>query len=407
MRSFRIVCAVSVAVLLAGSFLSAADWPQWRGPTRDGKLAGFTPPAAWPKEFTQKWKVTIGVGDSTPALVGDKVFAFGRIGEDEVVTCLNTADGKSIWQDKHAAGFAPTGPSARHPGPRSSPAVADGKIVTLGVGGITSCFDAATGKVLWRKESVKDYGDNEYKAETSMSPLIVDGVCIISVGVKGKSAIFAFDLATGDAKWTWKTDTDSTTSSSPMLFSLDGAKQIVTLTNKTLLGLNPADGKLLWQTPFAAEGGNNLTPVANGPTLIVGGQGKGTVAFKIAKDGDTYTAKQLWAENPSPRFTTPVLKDGFLYGFNGAFYCQNAETGAVAWTDAAKHGNSAAIVDAGSVMLAVTVTGEFIAYKPDAKAYVELARIRIADNETWAHPVISGNQIFIRDKDSVTLWSME
>ncbi len=402
----RLILAVTAALLATCTLLPAADWSQWRGPTRDGKLPDFTPPAAWPKQFTQKWKLTIGVGDSTPALVGDKLFAFGRIGEDEVITCINASDGKTLWQVKYPAGFAPTGPSSRHPGPRASVAVADGKVVTLGVGGITSCVSAADGKLLWRKQSTKDYGDHPYLGETSMSPLIADGLCYVSVGAKNTSAVFAFDLATGDSKWTWKSDTDGTTSSSPILVTLGGVNQLVTLTNKTLLGLNAADGKLLWQTPFAAEGGNNLTPVLDGQTIIIGGLSKGTAAFRIAKQGDAFSATQLWSNNPSPRFTTPILRDGFLYGFNGSFYCQNAQTGAVTWTDSKKRGNSAAIVDAGTVLLAVTVGGDFIAFKPDEKEYTELADVKIADTETWAHPVISGSNVFIRDKETVTLWTI-
>ena len=121
---------MSACLLIAAGAL-AQDWPQWRGPNRDGKVAGFTPPAKWPEKLPLKWKTTVGLGDSTPALVGDKLYVFTRQGGDEVTTCLNAADGKQAWQDKYAAGSV-SGPSSReHPGPRSSPAVADGKVVTV------------------------------------------------------------------------------------------------------------------------------------------------------------------------------------------------------------------------------------------------------------------------------------
>src|SRR6266571_7591855 len=122
-------------VLLRVSGVSAADWPQWRGPHRDNKVAGFTSPVTWPKELTQKWKTTVGLGDASPALVGDKVYVFTRQGEEEVTSCLDAASGTEKWKDKYAA-VAVAGPAGGHPGPRSSPVVAEGKVCTLGVGGV-------------------------------------------------------------------------------------------------------------------------------------------------------------------------------------------------------------------------------------------------------------------------------
>src|SRR5579871_6764749 len=143
------------SVLLLGTTTATAqDWPQWRGPNRDAHATGFKAPATWPKELTQKWKVTVGDGVATPALVGDRLYVFGRQSGSEVVRCLDAADGKELWQDKYETGGA-TGPAAGFSGPRSSPAVADGKVVTLGVRGVLSCYDAASGKMLWRKDDYR------------------------------------------------------------------------------------------------------------------------------------------------------------------------------------------------------------------------------------------------------------
>src|SRR5205809_6517317 len=117
------------ATLFDATGLLAADWPQWRGPNRDNKVAGFTAPTTWPKELTQKWKSTVGLGDASPALVGNKLYVFTRQGDEEVTTCLDAASGMELWKDKYAA-VVVTGPAGGHAGPRSSPAVAEGKICT-------------------------------------------------------------------------------------------------------------------------------------------------------------------------------------------------------------------------------------------------------------------------------------
>ena len=134
-----------IVILVGASSVLAQDWPQWRGPNRNGKLSGFAAPASWPKELTQKWKVPVGVGDSSPALVGNKLYAFGRQDANEVISCIDAVSGKVLWQEIYPAQFVATGPSSRHPGTRSSPIVVEGKLCVLGIGGILSCVDAATG----------------------------------------------------------------------------------------------------------------------------------------------------------------------------------------------------------------------------------------------------------------------
>ena len=149
--SLSMIAVVAALVLIGATCAFAQDWPQWRGANRDGEVAGFTAPETWPKELTQKWKVTVGAGDATPALVGDKLYVFTRQGDDEVTLCLDADTGNELWRNTYAA-QAVTGAAARHPGPRGSPAVGDGKVVTLGVGGVLSCLDAVNGKVVWRKD---------------------------------------------------------------------------------------------------------------------------------------------------------------------------------------------------------------------------------------------------------------
>jgi outer membrane protein assembly factor BamB len=405
--SRTISAVVSGVILFSATFAFAQDWPQWRGPNRDDKVTGFTAPATWPKELTQKWKVTVGAGDSSPALVGDKLYVFSRQGDEEVTVCLDAGTGKEIWKDKYAA-QAVSGPAARaHPGPRSSPAVADGKVVTLGVGGIVSCLDAATGKLLWRKDEFPKVVPRFF---TSVSPIIVDGMAVAQLGAQGNGAVIAFDLASGAAKWKWTGD--AAAYSSPVLMTADGIKQIVQMGEKSVVGLGLTDGKPLWQIPFAAQGMayNAATPIIDGQTVIFTGQGRGTKAVKIEKQGDAFAAKDLWSNDKlSVQFNTPVLKDGLLFGLSdkGSLFCINAKDGQTAWTDSVKRGNFGSILDAGTVLLALPNNSELIAFKPGDKQYEELAKIKVADTATYAHPVISGKKVYVKDAESVILWTFE
>jgi outer membrane protein assembly factor BamB len=401
--------AVAGIVILVGmSSVLAQDWPQWRGPNRDDKLNGFVAPQSWPKELTQKWKVMVGVGDSSPALVGNKLYAFGRQEANEVISCIDAVGGKVLWQEIYPAQFVVTGVSSRHPGTRSSPVVADGKLCVLGVGGILSCVDAATGKVLWRKQSAADYLDTAYQFESSMSPIVVDGMCIAYVGGKGQGAMIAFDLASGQAKW--KYSGDAPAPSSPVVMTVEGIKQIVTINEKQVIGVSLTDQTLLWQVPFKAKPVNTTTPVIDGQTVFVTGQGMGTLAIKVAKKDGKFTAEPTWTNSDAQAgstFTTPVLRDGLLFGYAATkLNCLDAKTGRVLWADTANRGQSAAIVDAGSCLIALTVNGELSVYLPSDKQYTELAHYKVGDPEIWAHPVIAGKSIFIRDKESVTLWAI-
>ncbi len=321
--------------------------------------------------------------------------------------CLNANDGKEVWQDKYAA-QAVTGAAARHPGPRSSPAVGDGKVITLGVGGILSCLDAATGKVVWRKDPFPKVVPKFF---TSMSPIIVDGMAIGHLGGQANGAIIAYELGSGKEKWRWADEGPEY--ASPAMLTVGGTKQLVTLAEKSIVAIGVADGKLLWQLPFAPQGRayNAATPIVDGQTVIYTGAGRGTKAVKIEKQGDVFSAKELWS-NPeiAPQFNTPVLKDNLLFGLSDRsnFFCINAQTGQTAWTDPTEYGRGfAAIVDAGSCLLALPGSSELIVFKPNGKEDTEIARYKVADTPIYAHPVISGNSVFVKDEESVTMWMVE
>jgi outer membrane protein assembly factor BamB len=430
MRKPTIGLAVGGVMLVAAHWGVARDWPQWRGPHRDARVADFTAPQAWPKALTQKWKVTVGTGDATPALAGGKLYVFSRQGDDEVLRCLDAASGKELWQDKYAA-TAVTGAASGHPGPRSSPAVAEGKVCTLGVGGVLTCFDAATGKVAWRKDA-KSWP----RFFAASSPLIVDGLCVAQLGGQNNGALAAYDLASGDEKWKW--DGGNPAYASPALMNVGGTKLIVTFTERNIAAVNAADGKLAWES--ASRGRYNASsPVVDGQTLIYDNAGQGLKAVKIEKQGDGFTVKDLWSnKDNSLIYDTPVLKGGLLFGLSqgNKFFCINMQDGKTAWTADAPQaagggrrggppgggggrrggrgmggmgggGGFGEIVDAGPVLLALNPSMQLVVIQPTDKEFKQLASYKVADTPTYSYPVASGNRVYIKDQDSVTLWTIE
>lgn len=401
----KVVLATCVVALCA-SCIFAQDWPQWRGTDRDAKVTGFTMPETWPQGLTQKWKVDVGQGDATPALVGDKLYVFTRQGAEEVTMCLKASDGSELWKDKCEAQEV-TGPAGRHPGPRSSPTVADGKVITLGVGGILSCLDAATGKVLWRND---DFPGAWPQFFTAMSPIIVDGLCIAHLGKEGEGAIVACDLALGEEKWRWSGD--GPTYSSPVLMTVEGTKQLVVHTEKNLVGIAVADGKLLWkiETPNERRFYSSATAIVDGQTIYYTGQGSGSKAVKIKKEADGFATEELWSNGElGTSFNTPVLKNGMLFGLsqNSNFYCINAMDGQTAWTGTDQIDRFGSMIDAGSCLLALSPKSQLVVLEPNDKECKELASYKVSESPTYAHPVVAGNRVFVKDQDSVTLYTIE
>ncbi len=407
MRFCRMISAASFAALaIATTSTRAQDWPQWRGPNGDDRATGFEAPKAWPQSLHQQWKVTVGQADATPALAGGKLYVFSRAEDNEVIRCLDAATGKEVWSAKYET-MAATGPAAAHPGPRSSPTVADGKVVTFGVRGTLSCYDAATGKMLWRKDDLHGWP----KFFTSASPLVVDGMCIAQIGSATNGAIIAYDLATGAQKWRW--EGDGPAYASPAAMTVSGTKLVVTQTDKRVVAVNVADGKLVWETPFAPSGmggANCITPVIDGQTIIYSGTSRGTIAVKLDKTGETFAATPVWTNKDiAPRFCTPVLKDGYLYGLGdkSGFYCMDVKTGKTEWSEPTARGGFGSVLDAGSALVALTPKQQLIVIQPTEKAYNEVASIKVADTATYSQPVLAGKRLYIEDQDSVTLWTLD
>jgi outer membrane protein assembly factor BamB len=410
MKNSKWTLAIISGILVLSSIasVSAQDWPQWRGPDRDGKVSGFTEPDSWPPELSMQWQETVGTGDASPVLVGDRLYLFTRQDDKEVVLSLDAGSGEEVWRTDYTAP-AVTGAAARHPGPRSTPAVADGKIVTIGVSGILSCLNAGSGELLWRKDPFPGVVPMFF---TSLSPVIADGMCIAHLGGSGNGAMIAYDLDSGNELWRW--DEEGPDYGSPVILEVDGKKMIVSPTEKSIVGVDLSNGKLLWKLPFVPQrrAYNASTPIVKGNTVIYTGAGRGTHAVKVEKQGNDFTVSEIWANaDLAVQYNSPVLKEDILYGYSsrGSLFCIDARTGQTAWADTVIHDRSGfgAMLDVGPAIMALPGSSELIFFKPGKEEYTELARLKIADSPTYATPLVAGNGIYVKDQNTITLWKIK
>lgn len=406
-RGPGILLAVLVLASLCGPCFSQ-DWPQWRGPNRDGVAAGFQAPKSWPAQLKLKWKATVGEGYSSPTVAGRQVFLLSRQGEQEVVSSFDLETGKLLWRDSYPAAYE-MNPAARShgKGPKSTPVVGGGRLYTLGIGGVLSCYDTAAGKLRWRKE----FGQTSPLYGTAMSPLLDGRLLIAHVGGHGRGALTAFDAETGAVRWSW--DGDGPGYASPIAVGMDGVRQVVTQSQDHLAGVSAADGALLWKLPFRTPYTQNIvTPVLHRDLLIFSGLGQGVFAVRVARQGNGWAAAEVWRNSDvSMYMNSPVLAGNLLFGMShrnkGQFFCLDAASGKTLWKDDGRQGENAAVLLAGAVLLILTNDGELIVTHPTDKGLQPVQRYRVADSATWAHPALVGNRILVKDAATLALWSVE
>jgi outer membrane protein assembly factor BamB len=400
----------ALVVLLLGRFDgqgASSDWPQWRGLNRDGVVNGFTAPAVWPERLIQKWKVDVGSGYATPLVIGNRVFMFSRQGENELMAALDANTGKTLWQTRYPAPFTMDKAAAPHgPGPKSTPAYADGKLFSIGMSGIVTAFDAATGRQLWQKPGT---GVQPLWTSHSFSPLVDHGNVVFHMGGNDKGTLAAFDVNTGAMRWSWNDDGPGY--GSPVLVDLGGTRQIVTMTQQKFIGLDAATGALLWERSYTTEYAQNIiTPVKYGETLIVSGFQKPMVALRVAKQNDRWTTEQVWENSDvSLYMSDAVLVGGTIVGLSqrrsGQFFGLDARTGKTLWTSDPRQATNAAIVAAGDTWFALKDDGELVVARGSPRAFEPLRRYTVASSATWAQPVIAGNRLFVKDVSTLSLWT--
>jgi outer membrane protein assembly factor BamB len=395
--------------LLGFTPLIAADWPEWRGPHRDGVVT--EEPASFPEKLHLKWKVDVGIGHASPVMAGGRVYVFARQGDQETVLALDPSNGQTRWKNQYAAPYKMNPAAVGHgQGPKSTPLYSNGKLYTFGISGILSAFDAETGTPLWRLNFVQRYGGGSPDFGTAMSPMIDHGLLIAHVGGTKLGALTAFDSATGAMKWSW--NGDSPAYASPIVVELGGLRQVVTQSHSNIVGVAAATGNLLWKIPFTTSYDQNIvTPVLYKDTLIFSGLDKGVFAVRLKHGSDAWSTETVWEnKDVSMYMNSPVVSGDRLYGFShlkkGQLFCLDARTGKTLWTGPPRSGDNAAVLASSTTLFALTSDAQLLIAKPTATGLGEIRRYEVADSATWAHPLVLSDGFLVKDLKSVARWSV-
>jgi outer membrane protein assembly factor BamB len=399
------VLCISVPPWFVDSNAQTASWPQWRGPARDG-IAPGPAPASWPATLTERWKVSVGSGYSTPIVADGKVFVHARSGERETATAFDAATGRQLWQDGYDAAYKVNPAAASHgPGPKSSPVYAGGRVYTYGISGIVSAYDAGTGKVVWRKQPSTE----QPHFGVAMSPVVTDGVVVVFVGGHERGALMGLDVASGVTRWQWTGGAPAY--ASPIVATLAGVKQIVTQSRTHVVGVS-LTGTLLWQVPLTTPyDQNSVSPVIANDLVIYAGLSNPTTAVRVVKEGNGLVPKEVWKNPDVPMYmSTAVVAGSALIGLGqrnrGQFFAVDIASGKTLWTTKGRETENAALIRIPGHTLIQTTEGELIVARDSATGFEVVKRYDVADSSTWAHPALVGNQLYVRDANSLTAWTI-
>jgi len=388
---------------------SAQEWTQWRGPGRDGFVSAKDAPATWPEKFNRAWRVEIGEGYSSPVVSAGRAFVHSRRDPEEVVTAINLADGKVIWEQKYQAGFKKNQYAVEMAkGPHATPLVIGNRLFTLGVTGMLNAWDTATGRKLWTRDVSPSIDTSKLFYGTAASPLAVDGRLVVEVGsdVHG-GKILGLDPASGATQWEWSGVGPGY--ASPVVIDTGKQAQIVALTQEVIVGLDAKSGKELWSAPFPDEWHENIsTPLWTGTHLIVSGTRQGTHAFTLAEQNGKWQATEVW-KNPdiAMYMSSPVMADGVVYAHSakkkGQFVAFDEKTGAVRWATEGRAGEHASLLLTPRHVVFLTNGADLIVAKRDAPAFTVERRYEVAESSTFATPVLLGSNILVRDATGLML----
>jgi outer membrane protein assembly factor BamB len=411
-RGPAIVFGIALGLCLMPPVARAADWPQWRGPQRNGISAETGLLAEWPKEGPKVvWQVKdIGSGYSTPAVVGDRLYLLSNQGLDnEFVQALEAKDGKRVWSQRIGKVGNPD-QQPNYPAARSTPTVEGEWLFAFGSDGDLACLERESGHVRWQKNLRKDYGGQPGTWAYSESPL-VDGEVVVCTPGGGEATMVALNKNKGELIWKCAVPGgEQAAYTSALVIEVGGVRQYVQMLQKGLVGVEAKTGKLLWRYDRTAKGSPAVipTPVADGDFIYSAGARSGGGGVRLKVNGGAFEAEQAYFSPKLPTSVGGALKVGeYLYGTSaGALLCLEFTTGNVKWDD--RSIGAAALCYADGRLYLHGENGEVALVEVTPEAYREKGRFKPLDppdrgaSKAWAYPVVANGRLYIRDLG--TLW---
>src|SRR5262245_30625815 len=383
------------------------DWPQWRGPERTGISSDTGLLKQWPASGpTQVWSISsLGEGFGSIAVKGDRIYVQGTTSSASAVFCLNRADGKTVW----TASLGPKLNEGMGNGPRSTPTVDEDRVYVLTENGDLACLRARDGSRVWSKNILREYGGENPGWHISESPLIDGNQLVVTPGGRGAGMV-ALDKMTGKTIWTTKDLSDQAAYSSSIVADIGGVRTYMNFTSRSAVGVRATDGKLMWRNDRAVNStANCTTPVfADNKVFFTSDYGTGgTLLGLSAQNGEVKAQEIYFTRDMKNHHGGIVLVNGFLYGFNSSILtCLEFATGKVMWQNRSVGKGSLAYADGMLYLLGEKHTVGLAEATPNG--YFEKGRFRIppqSDN-SWAHPVIAGGNLYIRDQGLLTCYDV-
>ena len=399
-------CVLGLVVL--GTAASAADWPQFLGPTRNGISSETGLLHSFPKKGPPVvWSHDVGAGYSGPVVVGKRLILFHRVGNEDRVECLEAATGKPLWKFSYATEYRDR--LGKGDGPRSTPLVAGKHVYALAADGRLHCLELENGNKVWVRSLNEDYRVPQGFFGVATSPLLAGDNVVVNVGGR-QAGIVALNKDNG--KEAWKATGDAASYSSPVAATLDGKRRLIFFTRTGLVILDPTDGTVVhskrWRARIDASV-NAAVPVVVGDEVFLSTcYDVGATVLRVTKD----SLKTLWAndESLSAHFSTPVYLKGELYGFHGRqeegtqFRCVDWKTGKVRWS---KDGfGCGSIIAADGQLLVLSEGGELVLVQPTPDAYREKGRASVLTGPVRAHPALAGGLLYARDNGKLICWNL-
>jgi outer membrane protein assembly factor BamB len=385
------------------------DWPQWRGPERNGVSKDTGLLKQWPSSGPQQsWSISnLGEGFGSIAIRGDRIFIQGTSSNASMVFCLNRADGKTVW----SAALGPKVNEGRGNGPRSTPTVDNDRVYVLTENGDLACLRASDGSPVWRKNILKEFGGSNPGWLISESPLLDGDRVIVTPGGRGAGMV-ALDKMTGKEIWRAKDLSHEAGYSSAIAADVGGVRTIMNFTSSAGVGVRASDGKLMWSNSSAANGtANCTTPVfADNKVFFTSDYGTGGALLGLSAQGGEVKAQELYfTRDMKNHHGGVVLVNGYIYGFSGSsgLTCVEFATGRKMWVNRSVGKGSLAYADGMLYLLGEKQIVGLAEANPNS--YVEKGRFTIPDQgkDSWAYPVVIGGKFYIRDQETLTAYDVK